>query len=658
MRRSVVRRLAVAALTVAALGGCSSSTENKEPKVTLTTSGAVSVAQGGNATVIVFIERQNFDKTVSLSVEGAPQGITVLMSPTQAGTNVTSGTLFISATGNADPGAVTLTVKATADGIPDQTITVNVTVTVTGNFSLGLVSSNVTVAQGGGGVVTVLIPRTGSNAGNVSLAATGLPAGITATFSASPTTAASASMTLSATTGVAPGTYSVTITGTSPGLSNQPTTLSVVVIPAPATANVSIAFCADDLPVWFAYQNEGFPWQQVSAAGATFAFAATQKVGVAFAFSVGPNTQTDIFYLGRAELSAFNDRDCSGPKSFTGTVGGLSTGQSARVVMGVTAASASSFTPTFTLSAVNARALDLVATRGTVTSTANGDFLTPDRMIIRRGLNLASGSAIPALDFAVAEAFAPAVNNLTISGLETADEVFLTNTLWTGTSTFGLAHSAELPSSGPVSLNSAPSAQLQAGDLHELSIEASQSSQSLVVGRQYVEYFGAPTDRSAPMGPQLSVPLVTSASSVPYSRMRGQLASQPEYNTSVEFGFLQDGPSGGDRVVLLGASAAFLGGTPTTWDVTIPDFGGVSGLNNAWMLAPNLTTIYFAQANSGRTDLLFGALPAQGDVVRIAFRVALTNTIQMARMRSLVKPTRASGRKLPRFVELPQYLRR
>jgi len=646
MRWTVARRnlwsVAFAGILAA---NCSSSTENKTPKIELSVTGpAATVAQSGNATIPVFVARSNFTGTVTLTVEGAPAGITALVSPGLLDNGVPSASLLISASATAAPGQVNLTVRGKGDGIAEKTLTVGVTVTVTGNFSLGVLSSSLTVAQGGGGNQTILVPRSGNNAGDVTLVASGTPTGVTATFAPAPTTASTATMTVAAAASTAPGTYTITVTGSSPGLTDQTTTFSLVVVAPPSTASVSVPFCSNDVPIWFAYQNDGYNWQQVTPTGAVFIFAATQKLTVAFTFQTASAFETDIFNLTRAELAVSNDRDCSGSKTLSGSVAGLPSDKSARIVMGAASTTVSVFGNTglsYTLQQVNARPLDLVATRGTV----SGDFITPDRMIVRRSLDLTTGSTIPVLDFNAAEAFAPVGTNLTITGLGAAEQVQLTNTFWSATSTLGTAHSAQV-TGGATTLYSVPAAQQVAGDLHELYIDAFQQTTGLVTGHSYVEYFSVPSDRTSAMGASLNIPTITQVTSSPYVRIRGQLTAQSDYNSSARFGYFQSS-GGGSRFVVAGASAGYLGATPTTWDVSIPDFTGTAGFNTSWMLGAGQSTNYFAEAFSGRTELLFGALPALGDVVRIGYRVATTTT-------GLVQ-LRASAR---RAHALPQYLRR
>jgi hypothetical protein len=642
--RYVARTLSVVAVA-GLVSACSSATDNKTPTITLTTSGgAVNVGQGTSTTVSVFVARSRFDKPVTLTVEGAPAGVTAIVTPGTIESGIPSAALLISATASANPGAAVLTVRGNGEGITEQVVSVNLTITVTGTFSLTPLESAITVAQGGGGTVTLLIPRTGGNGGNVTLATSGAPSGLTATITPSPTTGTSSTVVLAAASGTATGTHSVTVTGSTPGLPDQTTTLSITVVSAPSTASVSIPFCADDMPAWFAYQNDGFAWQQVAPTGNAFNFAATSRVSVAFVFQSGSETEMDIFGLTRAELAASNDRDCGGSKTLTGTAAGITVGLSAQIVMGTAATTVGSFGGSaFTLQNVNARPLDLVATRGQLT----GDFFgPPDKMIVRRAVDLPTGSAIPTLDFAAAEAFTPTSTNLSITGLQSADAVELQNTFWTKTSTFGTAQSAQV-TGGATTLYSVPAAQLTAGDLHELFVDASQSTSSLITGRSFAVYFAAPADRTDAMGPSLSVPTVSVVTSTPYSRMRGILPSQAEYNTSARFGYFQQTSGGAVRTVVVGLSTASLGALPASWNIVTPDFTGTPGFNSSWMLAPSQPTTFFAEAFSGRTELLFGALPNQGDLVRLAYHVAPTSTASLFRSRA-----RSAGRMLP------QYLRR
>jgi hypothetical protein len=168
-------------------------------------------------------------------------------------------------------------------------------------------------------------------------------------------------------------------------------------------------------------------------------------------------------------------------------------------------------------------------------------------------------------------------------------------------------------------------------------------------------YFSTTGDRTDAMGPSLDTPTLSQVTSSPYVRLRGQLTAQSQYNSSVRFGYVQS-TSSSSRFVVIGSSAGYLGATPVTWDVLVPDFTGTTGFNTSWMLGAGQQTNYFAEAFSGRTELLFGALPVQGDLVKIAYRVAATTTgLAQFRSTGILPQVRATGM---RTRSLPQYLRR
>ncbi len=645
MRFRVARTFVAVTLAGLSSAGCDSSTGNKERKLTLSvTSASLTVGQGSTTPVTMTIERANFDGPVTLTLEGAlPAGVTATLNPNPLPTGTSSATLTIAVAPSVNPATATFSVRATADGVTDHTVAFDLAVTVTGTYTLGTLASTLRVAQGGGGHATVLVTRGGGNGGNVSLAVTGMPAGIGATFGQSTTTDRAVSLIVSASAAVAPGTYPVTITSSSPGLTpDQTTNLSIVVISPPTTTSISVPFCASDLPTWFAYQNEGYFWERVLPTGNRYNFSTTEKATVAFAYAAGNESEIDILYVSRTELAGLTDRDCGGARTYSGTVSGLTTGQSALVVMGASAVLASATTGAFTLSDVAERPLDLISTRGIVTQNA---FLAPDRFIVRRGLDLASGTALPALDFTAAEAFAPASVTLTISGTVGGDLLVFQNTLRTVTSTYGTLQVAN-PVGTSASLYAVPANQLAATDLHELLVDASNASGS--IGHASVEYFRDPADRTVALGPTMTTPSVTTISTTPFVRLRGLLAFQPEYPTVARFTFVQ-GSLGSRRFIVPIVSSAYLGATPTTWDVVIPDLSGTTGFNGAWMLSAGGIS-YAAEVFSGRGDLLFGALPVNGEVYQVAYRQQSTSTL--ARVRAAPAAPAAP------FALTPQYLRR
>jgi hypothetical protein len=631
MRTAVTRLLLTGFASLTALA-CESGT-GTAPSISLTLSEqSTSVAQSGSRTITVTIARSKFDKPVLLTVTGLPTGVTGAFNPSSV--TGTSSVLQLSASGAAAPGASTLTITASGEGITDQTVTLDLTVNVTGSFTLNRLESAVTVAQGGGGNTSVLITRAGGFAGNVTLAISGAPAGLTPTFDATPAAGNSVAVRFAATGSVAAGSHTLTATGTSPGLPDQQTTLTVEVVAPPATSNVTLTFCATNMPVWFAYKNHGYGWQTLTASGTSFTFAATDRVGVAVTFISPDNAdnQTNVTYGTRAELASQMGRDCSGMKSVNGSVSGLSTAHTARIVMGAAGASPppTQSAPTFVLSNIADRPLDLIGTLG----ISSGSSFTPEKIIIRRSINPASGETLPVLNFGAAEAISPQQTTVTLNNLSPGDQNTLINTFWSATSSFGSVQNAQ-PGGTSVALFSVPAAQQVAGDVHELYLDAFQSTSS--VGRSMLQYYSAPGNRTETFGPFLSVPQVSTLASAPYIRMRARLDAQAEYSSAVRFGFYQEPGTNDSRLVYVQVSAGYLGGAPAVWDGFIPDFVGLSGFSNGWMLTSGQPTLWQAIAFGGRTELLTDAMPVDGDQLRFSDRQGIisANNLRVVYSRAL-----------------------
>lgn len=649
MRRTVARRALWALALVAAAGaGCDSSTASEDPEIAIAlSSNSATVAQGDSTPLTVTIGRTNFKDPVTLTALGLPAGVTAKFTPTVVPNGIITSEIWLSATGSSIPVTATVTIRATGAGITDQTATLELTVLVRGSYTLSALRPSVTVAQEGAGSTSILINRVDLYAGEVSLTVSGAPAGVSATLTPTPTTGNSSTLVLSAAAGAATGTYPLTITSDSPGLSQQSTQVSVVVIAPPSTTSISVPACSGFLTsTWAAFQNEGYGWKQVTVSGNSFTFAATEKLGFAHVVTVENQSHLDVYYLTRAELSNFSDRDCAGTKSLNGSVAGLASGQSAFVGMGNSlAVSQASTSLGFTLSELATSPLDLVASRGFITS--NRQQYTPDKVIVRRGVDLPSGSTIPALDFN-SDGFAPATSNLTVTGALTGENIYVLSRVGTATSTHGVLQ-VTLPTTGSLTLYTVPAAELATSDLHELYVDA--FGFGGYPGHGLLSYFAATSDRTELLGPALSTATVTSLTTTPHVRLRGQLPSQSEYASGTRFIFRQQTISA-TRFIYVTTTAAYLDGTPATWDVAIPHFGAVEGLNSNWLLASGQSD-WYVEALSGRIEVGFlGAPPASGDVVKFAYRIGGLTSLRQFRADS------PFGSGHSRRSQLRQYLRR
>ena len=229
------------------------------------TDAALTIGQGTKDTIAVTLSRAGFDKVITLTVSGLPTGVTSTFLQANVSGSSSLGALELTAAGTAPLGTSTITVRANAEGKTEQTATADITVGLTGTYTLSSQGFPLTAAQSGGGTGTVLVVRADGHGDNVTLAATNVPSGVTASFAASPTTTAATTLSLTVGAGVAPGSYPITVTGTAAGLTDRTTQVTLNVIAPPATASFSMPFCASAVPVWFVYQNTGYPWQTATA---------------------------------------------------------------------------------------------------------------------------------------------------------------------------------------------------------------------------------------------------------------------------------------------------------------------------------------------------------------------------------------------------------
>ena len=190
---------------------------NPNPDFSITTSPtSVMLNTGTSANVSVSLTAvAGFNSPVSLSVSGAPPGITATFNPSTV-TPTGTGTLALAADPSVLPGNYSLVVNGSG-GSNSHSAALNVTVATTapGDFA---VSTGIGMPSGGSASATVWTSVSGGFNSDISLSAPNLPTGISATFS--PTTisapgAGSSTITLSTDPATPPGAYAINISATS-----------------------------------------------------------------------------------------------------------------------------------------------------------------------------------------------------------------------------------------------------------------------------------------------------------------------------------------------------------------------------------------------------------------------------------------------------------
>jgi hypothetical protein len=569
----------------------------------------VTITQGQTGTATITLTRTApFAAAAELALEGAPTGVTGAFAPAAIASGATTSTLTLTATATAAPGTYAATIRARGTGVTDATAPLSIVVTAapTPAFGFTLSPTSVTVAQGASATSTATITRTGGFTGPVAFTATGAPAGVTVTIAPTSATANTATITVAAAAGAAAGPGTVTITGTGTGVANQTATLAVNVTAA-ATSSATFAFCADQAPIWLAVQDGTGPWTRINATATnSFNFnLASDRGAVAYVTrtgAAGPTTLT-VFYATAAELrgtgtGTTNIACTQGGKTVNGTVTGLGGTETATIAFAAASASVTAATAggAFQLRNVPNGSYDLIASR--VANTINGGTLTSvaDRLIVRRGLNPADNSTLPALDFNAAEAFAPASANLTVANLG-AEQAFTSVGLTTANGTSASFFTSTPSATATRTYYGVPTAQLATGDLHNLSAFATSGGGGAASIRLATLYSRNVVDRTVTLGAALSAPTTSTVATTPYLRLRAQLAAQSDYNRFGGVSFSQSPGGNLARSVSVYATSTVAGASG--FDLAIPDLTAAAGWDNAWGLQAGTATEYSVFATGG-----------------------------------------------------------
>ncbi|MES2178391.1 MAG: hypothetical protein V4550_11085 [Gemmatimonadota bacterium] len=555
------------------------------PSITLAASpAALNVTAGATGTVTLTLTRSGgFTGEVTVAAEGLPTGVTAANATIATGQ--TSATMTISAAASAAAATNTITFRATGTGVTAATATTALTVqAAAGGFTLALSPTTTTIGAGGSGTVNVTIARTGSFTGVVALTATGLPTGVTATFAPTSIAAGSttATLTLTASASVSAGTTTVTVRGTGTGATDQTSTVAVTLTAAPSGGNVVWTFCGTSgLPLWVAAQDGSAAWTRLTGSFDSYsAQISSGKGGIAYVVAMsGGGFDLEVFYGTTAELVARGTDLCSGAsgagKTITAPVAGNGGTDLLLETLGRSTGALSGSTVTF--NGVASGNVDLIASRSALSFGGSGVSYTLNKLIIRRGLSPAAGTALPTIDFNGAESFAPVSKNLTITNLG-GDISTVIGTYLTANGSVAAYTVDPGTQSGARTYYGIPAANQISTDLHFLIVSGVQLSGVLSNTRTAGLVFKDATDKTIALGPALTTPVVSVLGSAPYARLRSTFTAQTQYNKYFVADYQQTGTNA--RKSSVQRTAGY--GDPIVLD--IPDLSGVSGFDNNWGL--------------------------------------------------------------------------
>lgn len=595
------------------------------PNVVLTlTPPTLTIQAGRSGNTSVTVTRTNFTGTLTLSLDAPPAGITGSFSPVTVAAD--NSALTVNVALGVAPANYTLTIRATATGLGERTVTLPLTVTAPPPGSIALVISpqSASVVQGSMGQTTLSITRTDFN-GAVALAAAGAPAGVSVTFSETPTMASQVQLLYTTTLAAPVGTYTITVTASATGVSNATATFTLQVTQAPPSNQVEVQFCSSsDNPVFFAYQDGAGSWQPVtgtlSGGVYRYAFSLTQNRGGVFfvqlsgsstprwssgassrwpmlsrvlpdataRFGLAPATttavdvyETTVFYGTTAELAAEGVADCAEfapTRTVSVQVTGLRDGEAGAISLGgstefVFNPSGSPTVKTVQLTDVRSGVVDLLAAREDVLAVQT------NKLVDVRDLNPPDGSTLPfTIDFEGANAYAPASAQVTLAN--TGGDLLL---FW------GVLHTANgdpalidvehgVPPAPDVTRiwEGLPTARLKTGDVQSTFVLATPASTSTDEMRMHMVYSTSVQAMTQTLGARLPTPTALSIGLPAYRRIRVQGALPAEYRKVIGATF---GPSGGGNEIVVIQTGAYLAatGSTATYDLSIPDLTALAG---------------------------------------------------------------------------------
>jgi hypothetical protein len=400
-------------------------------------------------------------------------------------------------------------------------------------------------------------------------------------------------------------------------------------------APVSLDFCEGTTPIWFAIQNETEEWEEISGdAAGTFTFDATPQVSIALVVDDGFDFSTEVFNVTRDELDPLSGVTCAegtGTKSLSGAVAGLTGQQVGRLSMALETDGVNTGNTSYSFAGLPTGPLDLVATRFATAGTQ-----PPDRIIVRRNLDLQNGTNMPVLDFGSTEA-QPLTTATVTFGNRGSDFVDVTTEYLSANGTVHQLMHFSSVDAGASAFVSVPEAMRGADDLHLMSAFASAAAGTREVSR----FYRNPGNVTLTFGPMLGA-ATTSYLSGPYVRPRLTVASQAEYASAMEAFFGQ--LSGASfRTVTIFTSSAFLGARPLNWELEMPDLSA-AGYESVWAFPTSAQVNSNAHGFDGDVSVILGAAPSDGDVIRSSIR-ASSDVVALQVLRSGETPHRAWPRR-------------
>lgn len=594
--------------------------------------GPVSVAAGQSGTATLVLTRLNgFTGAIAVTVPSSPTGITATVVGSPTTSNGLSVTIGVAATVAA--GTYTVPIRGSAIGVTDQNASITVTVSAAqpAGFTLTVdpVEFELPAGNGWTGYGVVSVTRAAGFTGAVNISVTGLNGVGGAVVAPSPSTIAAsetatnlAALTLD---GTAPGVYTGTVRATATGFGEQTATVRVRVS-APSTGNISWKFCnASRVPRFFAVKDGTGAWRHIVPSGpaaasgtnpTTFNFSLAQSnAGIAMVnlgekMSTSPLIQGfrwDVFYLTAQEVAEQAAAECvRWPEVTTRTASATVSGyQSFDAMLGsasrfalVNVGSTGTASTTLTASTIRPGSFDLFLTRSSFSGSTQ-DPIAVQSIILRRGLDPASGGTLPALNFA-SEGFAPATGTVTF-GNTTGESFFVAQNFLTGNALNALMSAIGNYAQTNRIWYGVPASRLQSGDLHQIVATTSTAASR----RAVIAFADQVSSRTLDFGVALPRPTVTAGTGATPWIIRATGSVPADYNARASL-YLRE-TIADPRAFMIIASRGYLGGSGS-YDISIPDLSAATGFTAFWNARRGVTsqwTVTGGEGDPGSSEEVF-----------------------------------------------------
>ena len=365
----------------------------------------------------------------------------------------------------------------------------------------------------------------------------------------------------------------------------------------------SLGFCT--APLWFAAKNEGSDWRILSNNGAPASFAATPKLSIAFAYNT---SSTQVYSLTIDELRELGGTPAFGcgknydpSRKLAGSVARVPVGR----IYGV-------FSQSF-FATRNGSSFDLIAPNGptdllAVTYDSAAHFAI-EHAILRRDVDLPTGSVIPVFDFASTEATLLDSASLSVSNVVAGAVTFRT-----GFSTRGIEVTLRYGTDTlPTVVHALPAALLRPEDFQTLTVLGGCPN---FCERKLVYFYHVARPTAVAVGPVPATSVTSAISSTPCSRIRVEMPSQTEY-PSLATAWLAWGGSRPTRSISLTTTKGYLGATPSTWALEVPDLNRPDG---SCLVDANVAVTTSVTVVDGRLAVYAGTPGRDREIIRTAYR--------------------------------------